>query len=154
MKIELPQLTLQQKWETAESNLVYFIVCGISYAKSRGQTAEDFGTWAGQVAEPFWDEAKSKGPRGLVEGISSNKQQFQDFEMEILDESDISIRGRMKCFGENLIRKYFQYKISVDEYVQFFDKKWVAIADYMGLEYKQHVEGDWLVFTVTNSRDI
>ena len=69
--------------------------------------------------------------------------------MEILDESEISIRGRMKCFGENLIRKYFQYKISVDEYIQFFDKKWVAIADYMELEYKQHVEGDWSVFTVT-----
>jgi hypothetical protein len=149
MKIELPQLTLQQKWETAESNLVYFIVCGISYAKSRGQTAKDFGTWAGQVAEPFWDEEKSKGPRGLVEGISSNKQQFQGFEMEILDESEISIRARMKCFGENLIRKHFQYKISVDEYIQFFDKKWVAIADYMGLEYKQQIEGDWLVFTVT-----
>jgi len=149
MKIELPQLTLQQKWETAESNLVYFIVCGISYAKSRGQTAEDFGTWAGQVAEPFWDEEKSKGPRGLVEGISSNKQQFQGFEIEILDESETSIRARMKCFGENSIRKYFQNKISVDEYIHFFDKKWVAIADYMGLVYEQHVEGDWSFFTVT-----
>jgi hypothetical protein len=39
MRIALPQLTLQQKWETAESNLAYFIVCGISYAKAHGQTA-------------------------------------------------------------------------------------------------------------------
>jgi hypothetical protein len=54
MKIELPKLTLQLKWETAESNLVYFIVCGISYAKFCGQTAEEFGTWAGQVAVPSW----------------------------------------------------------------------------------------------------
>jgi hypothetical protein len=149
MKIELPQLTLQQKWETAESNNVYIIVCGISYAKSRGQTAKDFGTWAGQVAAPFWDEEKRQGPRRFVEGISSKKQQFEGFVMEILDESEISIRARMKCFGENLIRKYFQYIISVDEYIQFFDKKWVAMADYLGLEYKQHVEGDWIVFTVT-----
>jgi hypothetical protein len=37
----------------------------------------------------------------------------------------------------------------VDEYIQFFDKKWVAIADYMGLLYRQQMEGDWLVFTVT-----
>jgi len=114
MKIELPQLTLQQKWETAESNLDYFIVCGISYTKSHGQTAEDFGTWAGQVAGPFWDEEKSKDPRGLVEGISINKQQFQGFQMEILDESEISISARMKSFGDNLIRKYFKNRVSVD----------------------------------------
>ncbi len=149
MKIDLPQLTLQQKWETAESNLVYFIVCGISYAKSHGQAAADFGTWSGQVAQPFWEEEKSKGPRGLVEGISFNKQQFQGFMMEILDELEMSIRARMKCFGENLIRKYFLSKITVDEYVQFFEKKWIAIADYMGLEYEQHAEGDWLIFTVS-----
>jgi hypothetical protein len=139
----------QQKWETAESNLVYFIVCGITYAKSHGQTAEDFGTWAGQIAAPFWDEEKSRGPLGLVEGISTNKQQFQGFEMEILDESEMSLHARMKSFGDSLIRKYFQSTISVDEYIQFFGKKWVAIADTMGLEYKQDVEGDWLVFTVT-----
>jgi len=149
MSIELPRLTLQQKWETAESNLIYFIVCGISYAKSRGQTAEDFGTWAGQVAAPSWEEDKSRGPRGLVEGISYNKQQFHDFEMEILDESETGICARMKGFGENLIRKRPRHEVSVDEYIRFFDKKWVAIADYMGLEYKQHVEDDWVVFTVT-----
>jgi hypothetical protein len=139
----------QQKWETAESNLVYFIVCCITYAKSNGKTAEDFGTWASQIAAPFWDEEKSRGPLGLVEGISTNKQQFQGFEMEILDESEMSLHARMKSFGDNLIRKYFENRVSVEEYIQFFDKKWVAIADYMGLEYKQDVEGDWLVFTVT-----
>ena len=101
MTIELPQLTFQQKWETAELNLIYFIVCGITYAKSHGQTAEDFGTWAGQVAAPFWDEEKSKGPAGLVEGISTNKQQFQGFEMEILDESETA----HSCQNEILWRK-------------------------------------------------
>jgi hypothetical protein len=149
MTIELPQLTLQQKWETAEVNLIYFIVCGITYAKSLGQTAEDFGTWAGQVAAPFWDEEKSKGPLGLIEGISTNKQQFQGFEMEILSVSKMSIQARMKSFGENLIHQFFKSEVSVDEYIQFFDKKWVAIADYMGLVYRQQLEGDWLVFTVT-----
>jgi len=69
--------------------------------------------------------------------------------MEILAESDIGICARMKSFGDNLIRKYFQNRVNVEEYIQFFDKKWVTIADYMELEYKQHVEGDWLVFTVT-----
>ena len=45
MSVQLPQLTLQQKWETAESNLLYFVICGITYAKTHGGSAEDFGTW-------------------------------------------------------------------------------------------------------------
>ncbi len=150
MSIELPQLTLQQKWETAEGNLIYFIVCGISYAKSHGQTAEDFGTWAGQVAAPSWHELKDGGPRGLVAGISYNKQQFHDFEMEILGESEAEVRARMRCFGEDAIRKDTSLQlISVDEYVRCFDKKWAAIADFWGMKYEQHVEDGWIVFRVT-----
>jgi hypothetical protein len=48
-----------------------------------------------------------------------------------------------------LIRKRLGQEITVDEYIRFFDKKWVVIADYMGLEYNQQVEGDWVIFTVT-----
>ncbi len=148
MGIELPQLTLQEKWETAESNLVYFIVCGITYAKSHGQTAEDFGRWAGQIAAPYWEEEKRMGPRGLIEGISRNKQQFHGFTMEILDVSATSIRARMKCFGEDLVRER-NPEISVDEYIRFFDQKWVAIAEFMGLKYIQQQEGEWVMITVT-----
>jgi hypothetical protein len=151
MSIELPQLTVEQKWATAESNMIYFIACGISYAKCHGQTAEDFGVWAGQVAAPSWEEEKSQGlgPIGLINGISHNKQQFRGFEMEILEESELSIRARMKCFGENVIRHRPHYEVSVYEYIRFFEKKWVVIADFLGLEYKQQVDGDWVVFTVT-----
>ncbi len=149
MSIELPHLTLQEKWETAEGNLIYFIVCGISYAKAHGQTAEDFGTWAGQVATRSWEEQKSDGPCGLVEAISYNKQQFHDFQMEILDESEVEICARMKSFGEDTVYKEPGLRIiGVDDYIRFFDKKWVAIADFLGLKYEQHVEGDWVVFTV------
>ena len=42
--------------------------------------------------------------------------------------------------------------VTVDEFNKFFEKKWEAIADYLGLEYKQKVEGDWVVFTVTEKK--
>ncbi|MFX0202214.1 MAG: hypothetical protein ACFFCW_39385 [Candidatus Hodarchaeota archaeon] len=45
--MELPQLTLEEKWKRAESNLIYFVISGIAYAKSKGLNAEDFGTFAG-----------------------------------------------------------------------------------------------------------
>jgi hypothetical protein len=149
MSVELPRLTIQQKWVKAESNLIYFIVCGITYAKAHGETAEDFGTWTGKIASPYWEEEKNQGPRGLVQGIAYNKQQFQNFDIEILNETRVAIRARMKGFGEDLIRRRSEHEITVDEYIQFFNKKWIVIADYMGLEYNQQVEGDWVIFTVT-----
>ena len=149
-KIELPQLTLEEKWETAESNLYYFICCGIAYAKSKGDSPEEFGTFTGEVAAPSWEKGKAKGPAYLVRGISWNKQQFNGFKLEILAESESSIRGRMNIPWEDVIKERSKrYGVSVDEFNRFFEKKWEAIADYLGLEYKQKVEEDWIVFTVT-----
>ncbi len=150
MGVELPRLTLHEKWETAESNLIYFVVCGISYAKFHGGSAEDFGTWAGQVAASSREADRDKGVRGLVEGIAYNKQQFRDFEMEILDESALTIQARMRGFGEDTIRRWPQSENTVDDYIQFFAWKWIAIADYLGLAYSQRVEGEWVIFTVTD----
>ena len=122
MNVEIPQLTLQQKWETAESNLIYFIACGIAYAKSRGETAEDFGKWAGEVAAPSWEKRKNQGARGLVEGIAKNKQQFRNFKIEILNESAESIQARIKGFGEDLVRQRPRHEITTDDYIRFFNK--------------------------------
>ncbi|MBI3360977.1 MAG: hypothetical protein HY023_07690 [Chloroflexi bacterium] len=150
--IELPQLTIEQKWKTAESNLIYFVVSGIAYAKSRGASPEDFGTFAGNVAVPSWKKHSGKGPQVLVEGISGNKQQFRDFQLEILGASETTIEARMKGFGENDVRDWTEPGVTVDDYIRFFEKKWEAIADSLGLEYKQRVEGDWTVFTVTQKK--
>ena len=88
--------------------------------------------------------------RGLVEGIAYNKQQFCGFEMEVLAESARTIQARMKGFGEDSIRRRPRHEITVDEYIEFFARKWIAIAEYLGLEYSQRVEGEWVVFTVTD----
>jgi len=151
-RIELPQLTLEEKWGKAESNLIYFIVCGITYAKSKGESTEDFGTHAGNIAAPSWKKGKGKGPAYLVRGISRNKQQFKNFQMEILSETETTIKARMKGFGNKYFIKRPDRGVSEDEYIRFFEKKWVAIADYLGLEYKQKVEGDWIIFTVTEKK--
>ncbi len=154
MGIQLAELTVQQKWEKAERNLIYFVVCGISYAKCHGGSAEDFGTWAGQVAAPYWEDDKGKGAHALVVGIARNKQQFRDFEMEILEESATSVRARMRNFGEEAVARRSGREIMVEDYIQFFGRKWIVIADYLGLKYCQHREGGWVYFTVTDQMSV
>jgi hypothetical protein len=69
--------------------------------------------------------------------------------MEILDETETRICAKIKGFGEGSIHKRPRHEVSVDDYIRFFDKKWTAIAEYMGLEYRQYEEGDWVILTVT-----
>ena len=105
-QIELPQPALEEKWRTAESNLIYFVICGIACVKSLGESPENFGSFAGQVADSAWeDEAKGKGSQALIEGISWNKHQFRNFQMEILSESEKAVEARMKGFGEDAIKE-------------------------------------------------
>jgi hypothetical protein len=151
-RVELPQLTLEEKWRKAESNLIYFVVSGIAYAKAKGESPEAYGTFAGEVAAPSWEEVKGEGPRALVEGIAWNKQQFHNFQIEILSESETAIEARMKGFGEDDVREWPEPGVTVDDYARFFEKKWEAIADYLGLEYEQEVEGEWTVFTVADKK--
>jgi hypothetical protein len=160
-RIELPRLILEDKWEVARGNLIYFVVCGITYAKSKDRSPEEFGTHAGNVAVPFWRmgagglKMKTKEEMGevlayFVKGVSENYQQFKNFQMEILGQEAIEFKVRMKNFGEDVIRDEFtESGVTVDEYLRFFKKKWEAIANSLGLEYKQNTRDDWTYFTVT-----
>lgn len=145
--IQFPELTIEERWNTAESNLVYFIVCGIAYAKAMGRTPGDFGTFSGNVAN--WKNAAKRDPKVLIEGIYRNKRQFKDFEMEIVRESGDVIEAKMRGFGEDLVRKRQMQDITVEDYFNFFKKKWEAIGNQLELVYKQRLEGNWLQITVT-----
>ena len=160
-EIELPRRTREDKWEVARGNIIYFVVSGITYAKSKDGSPEEFGTHAGNVAAPFWRtgvgglKMRTKEEVGealayFVEGISENYQQFKDFQMEILSQEATTVKVKMKNFGEDIIRgSYTESGVTVDEYLRFFEKKWEAIANSIGLEYKQNTRDDWTYFTVT-----
>jgi hypothetical protein len=150
--VKLPQLTVEQKWETAEGNLVYFVISGISYAKSKGETPEDFGAWTGTVGCPYWQSMDSMSPAKFVEQISANKQQFKGFQMEILEAKKSFVKGRMKGYGNDLVTMYNMGGVTEDDYTRFFNKKWETIAQCVGFEYRQEKNGEWVYFTVSEKK--
>ena len=151
-EIELPRLSLEGKWEVARGNIIYFVVSGITFAKSRGRSPEEFGADAGNVAVPYWRKGLGEVGEALsyfVKGLCENYQQFKGFEIEILRQSATSVEARMKNFGEDGIREWKGSDVTVDEYLRFFEKKWEAIANSLRLIYKQTNRDDWTYFTVT-----
>ncbi len=146
--IDLPNLSVEEKWHKAESNLIYFVVSGITFAMNHGSTPEEFGIWAGKIANPYWEEDRGKGPSALVYGIAYNKQQFRNFELEIINASETKIEARMRGFGEDTVRDRREHEITPDDYIRFFGKKWEVIADYLNLIYQQESKEGWVFFSV------
>ena len=148
-KLKLHQYTPEQNWERTVYNLTHFILGGIKYAKLKGETAEDYGKYLGEVHAEFWNKDKGT-PAYLVSGITRNFQMLKNFKIEILKESDKSISGRMNRAWDSWVKdaEPEEYGISVDEFNRFFEEKWKAIATYLGLVYNQRIEGDWIYFTV------
>ena len=146
---ELPKLTTDQRWETAEGNLVYFIISGISYAKSKGESAAEYGTWTGKIGCPYWKSIDSMSVTRFVQEMSANKQQFKDFQMEILENTASYVKGRMKGYGLNWLKMMDWGGVTENEYEEFFANKWKAIAHCLGFDYKQEAAGEWTIFNVS-----
>ncbi len=148
-KVELPKLFLEQKFDRA-ARFFYVQTCiGIAYAKSLGKSVEDFSEFAGKLYAPGWEGSKGQGVGALIQGTHRNALALNSH-IEILSESKQSITARLarswiKYFGEDRLI----YGVSVEEYEVWLKEAHLAIAEYLGLEWKQKVDGDWIVITVT-----
>ena len=114
-----------------------------------GKSAEDFSEFAGKLYAPGWEGVKGQGVGALIQGTHRNALATNSH-LEILSESKESITARlarswMKYFGEDRLL----YGVTVEEYEIWLKEVLVAIAEYLGLEWKQKVDGDWIVITVT-----
>ena len=146
--IQLPKYSNDERWETAESNIVYFIIAGISYAKSNGSSAAAFGAWTGTIGLPYWKSIEGMSPEKFVQEIYANEDQFRDYRMEILENDSLVIKGRVKGMGFGWLKMMDWGLVTVGDYEQFFRNKWKAIANGLGYDYDQETKEDWTYFTL------
>jgi hypothetical protein len=150
--IELPQLSLEQKLDRSVRNTTARDIIGIAYAKSMGKTPEDYGNFIGGVTAFFWADIKGKGPVPFVQYWSRFLQTDKDSKMEILSVSKTSVKAKMTLYGISHIKTLADLGVTAEEYASYYGKYSEKLADYLGLEYIQKFEGDWIVFTVTEKK--
>ena len=131
------------------NDLNLFIIAGISYVKSQGKPVTDFGKYLGELFAPSWEEAKGRGAWGFVEGICKNWQIFRGFNIQLQYASKTTIEAKIKGIGESSLETWTEAGVMKEDYFHFYEQLMVTITDYLGLEYKQEVEEDWICFTVT-----
>jgi len=72
--------------------------------------------------------------------------------MEILNETETMFKAKIKGIAEDYVKKWPGSGVTVEEYLGFFEQLLLQITKYLGLEYKQRIEGDWIVFTVSEKK--
>lgn len=147
--IELATYTTEQRWERASSQLTVSFVAAIAYAKSMGQTAEDYGNAVVKLFTPGWGEPGS-GTLGVIGGMNRNYLMFTESEFELVDQSATSVTARsnrpwMKYFGEDEM----WYGVTLEEYENTFQIFNSGLAEYLGLGYEEWVEDGWAYMRFT-----
>ena len=147
--IELATYTPEQRWERASSQLVVSFVAAIAYAKSMGQTAEDYGKAVVKLFTPGWGEPGS-GTLGVIGGMNRNFLLYTESEFELVDQSETSVTARsnrpwVRYFGEDEM----WYGVTLEEFEKTFQVFNSGLAEYLGLGYEEWVEDDWLYLKFT-----
>jgi hypothetical protein len=147
--VTVPAYTDQQRWNRAAFLNASALVAGIAYAKARGQSADEFGRFAGDAFASGWGPPNSGHAVRMARGINFNFAALTGSESQIVTASDTAASVRFK-------RSYVRYfdaqrqmvGVTVDEYERALSAIHQRIAAHLGLRVEKRIEGDWQVITV------
>lgn len=147
-KFVVPQLTNGQKSEVLYNHVIAYSVTGISFAKTQGVPAEEYGKFIGSQFKSFWDPAAgfpafTKQIMYILAGMHPNN------EMEIVEQGPTSITFRMKNV-DLAFKNGPMMGISYDEFLACSHGIISVIADYMNTNFSHKMTDDgWYVVNLS-----
>ena len=148
-KMQMPELTDQMKKNRAVWLMDLYVCTGIAHAKSLGKTAEDYGKFVGEQVVPNWAGRKGQGSAPFIQAMNIRMQIYQKGTFEIVSEAETSITVKMNRPYSGYFYAGELYGVMLDEYEAFQEQVAIAITDYLGMKYKQKVEGEYLIVSLT-----
>lgn len=144
---ELRDFTIEQRWERAASQLSVSWVAALAYAKSVGQSVDEYADFCVAFFAPGWGEPGS-GSVNIVRGMQRNYMMFPETEFELVEASATSVTARVnhpwaRYFGEDRV----WYGITQDEFERVFQIFNRGLSEHLGLDFSDRTEGDWYYMT-------
>ena len=143
------QPSLMPKYESAEENFRALLAAGINFAKSKKVIPAEFGKYVGKLHAEGWQTKDQDHLKYFMNGYESNMNLFKNFHMEIIEKSDTFVKAKTKLNWTGFANDEDWYGVNSAQMNDWLEQVWMAIADHLGLEYKQAIDGDWIEFTVT-----
>lgn len=152
-KIELPQLPLRDRLVRAVYQSVSQTCLDISFIKSIGKTVDDYNKFRVKLMAPSWDVIKGKGIGVFVTMLYVNGQLYEDYKLEVLEESDTAVKIRTNRPWAAFFDKDLTLNgVKLEEYEQFRALGMKELTAYLGFEYDERVEGGWLVISIAKKK--
>jgi len=149
-RLELPELSVEQKVDRAVMNAISYMMMGISYAKSLGETAFSFGAHSAGMAVPFYEELRGQSPMAVIEALNNVQQTDRRFQIEVYSSTDTSLQARMTLYGIQYIRLSDGFGgVLVDDCFSYYNAFLETFTGSLGYRYTYEVEGDWIRFSIT-----
>lgn len=149
-KIELPQKTPEYLVNRGLGNTMSWFFTGIAYAKSKGDTPEDFAKLGLNAWGSWW---KDKDISGYLRKISICFSTDKDFRMEILKDTETSAEVRMNIYGKSWIGTFKESGVTDQEYIRFLGAQLTSLAECIGWDHKIRFEGDWIYLVVSEKKE-
>lgn len=149
-KIDLPQLTVEQKVDRAMMNSISYMMMGLSYAKSVGKTPEEFAKHSVKMVAPFYERMKGRSPLAFLQAMYTVQQTDKNFKMEIIESSESSVKARMSLYGINVIKASLPFgDVTIEDCYSFYNKFVGGLTDIIGFDYTYKIEDEQIVFTLS-----
>ena len=150
-KRPLSEFTVEQKWQRSNWLVDVFMVAGINQAKSNGKTVKYWGEFMGALFAPSWEGVKT--PWGLLRGMYGNYQLTPGFEMEMIKESNDAVTFRFnRPYKSRFDDSGKLFGVSLKEYEKGLEVFHTYIANHLGFNYSQRLDGDWNVISIRNKK--
>ena len=145
------------KWKIIYRNTIWtssylapdiFLINAINYAKSTGNSVEDFAAFTGDQFKTSWPGEISL--TGFVDGVRNNWSTIVKAEnIKILEQDEHHAKLQFTNFLTNLKNSGPLYNVTYNDYLTFLQGVFLKIADHLGYEYTQESISDGVQVTIT-----
>lgn len=146
---QLPTYTTQQRWARSDWMTTLMLVTALRTAREAGMSTEAFYRSVSDQFVPTWGAHRAAPPFDVFIAMRLNVLASPEGQVELLQRSDDAVtyrykRGYARYFGPDHVMNGVKLG-DVDGFYDFFGR---AVGERLGLDYAEHMDGDWVVVTL------
>lgn len=144
----VPEVTNDQEKEILYNHMIAYCATGITFAKTKGVSPEEYGKYIAEQFKPFWNPDQGF-PVFTNTIMFILKGMHPANEMQILDQNEKMVRFKMKNV-DAMFQMGPAYGITYTEFLQCSKGVLETLAEYMNSEFSQETDKNgWYVATIS-----
>lgn len=146
-KVQLKEASIEEKHSYTAWRVDYYICTGIAYAKSTGQSVEDFAEFVGHLHR--MGDANTATLMSVVDLGHSVMTSYPNGKYEVISETDSVITAK----SNRPYKKYYQngpmLGVTLDEFEKYFWEHIAIMHNRLNMDFKYEIKENEVLQTVS-----